>query len=179
MRSRSLPLFALALTALPLAACMCRIKPEPRPAIECRVEPRPPLTAGGPVQIRFALTNPTGEKVWALTWNTPLERWMGTIFTLTGPGGEEIPYQGPMAKRGVPTLDSYVEIPSGETAEAVVDLAQVYEFKNPGLYRLQVTGSLFDLTGDGSELPRSTDLYAPAQLPCNEVVLEVNKPLTP
>jgi peptidyl-Lys metalloendopeptidase len=177
MPSRSLPLFALALTALPLAACMCRIKPEPRPAIECRVEPRPPLTAGGPVQIRFALTNPTGEKVWVLTWNTPFEqRWMGTVFRLTGPGGEEIPYQGPMAKRGEPTIEQYMEIAPDGTAEAVVDLAQVYEFKNPGQYRLQVTGDLFDLTANADDLPRSTDLYEPVPLPCNEVLLEVGKP---
>ena len=145
--------------------------------MECQVTPRPPLTTGGPVQIRFALTNPTDEKAWVLNWNTPFEqRWMGTVFTLTGPGGEEIPYQGPMAKRGVPTIEEYVEIAPGGTAEAVVDLAQVYEFKNPGRYRLQATGDLFDLTANGDDLPRSTDLYRPVPLRCNEVLLEVGQP---
>lgn len=174
MPSRPLPLLALALTALSLAACSCILQPEKRPKMDCQIQPRPPLTAGGPVQIRFALTNPSDEPVWVLSWNTPLEKpAMGTVFTLTGPGGEEILYQGPMAKRGMPTREQYVEIAPGGTAEAVVDLAQVYEFKNPGRYRLQVTGDLFDLTANGDDLPRSTDLYAPVPLQCNEVLLEV------
>ena len=175
MPSRPLPLFALALTALPLAAFSCY--GGPKPVLECSVTPRPPLTAGGPVPIRFALTNPEDVPVWVLTWNTPLEQpAMGTVFTLTGPGGEEIPYQGPMAKRGEPTREEYVEIAPGGTAEAVVDLAQAYEFKNPGRYRLQVTGDLFDVTRDGDEVPRSLDMYGPAPLQCNEVLLEVEKP---
>jgi hypothetical protein len=177
MPSRSLSLFALALTALPLAAFSCY--GGTKPVLECSVAPRPPLTAGGPVEIHFALTNPEDEPVWVLTWNTPLERWMGTIFTLTGPGGEEIPYQGPMAKRGEPTRESYVEIAPGGTAEATVDLAQVYEFKNPGRYRLQVTGELFDVARDSDEVPRSLDMYWPAPLQCNEILLDVKKPLTP
>jgi hypothetical protein len=177
MPSRLLSFLALALAALPLTACLCIIEPDKRPAMECQIQPRPPLNAGGPVQIRFALTNPTDETVWVLTWNTPLEKpAMGTVFTLTGPGGEEIPYQGPMAKRGMPVREQYVEIAPGGTAEAVVDLAQVYEFKNPGRYRLQVTGDLFDLTANGNDLPRSTDLYAPVPLRCNEVLLEVGQP---
>lgn len=171
MLSRSLSLFALALTALPLAAFSCY--GGTKPVLECSVTPRPPLTAGGPVQIRFALTNPEDGPVWVLTWNTPLEQWMGTVFTVTGPGGEEIPYQGPMAKRGEPAREDYVEIAPGGTAEATVDLAQVYEFKNPGRYRLQVTGDLFDVTRDGDDLPRSPDLFGPAALRCNEILLEV------
>jgi peptidyl-Lys metalloendopeptidase len=177
MPSRSLSLLALALTTLALTACSSRIQPETRPEMECQIQPRPPLTAGGPVRIRFALTNPADEPVWVLSWNTPLEqRSMGTIFTLTGPGGEEIPYQGPMAKRGAPTRESYVEIAPGGTAEAEVDLAQVYEFKNPGRYRLQATGDLFDAARQGDEIPRSLDLFEPAPLRCKEVLLEGGRP---
>ena len=175
MPSRSLPLFALALTALSLTACFCVLQPEKRPEMECQIQPRPPLTAGGPVRIRFALTNPSDDPVWVLSWNTPLEeRWMGTVFTLTGPGGEEIPYQGPMVKRGEPAREEYVEIAPGGTAEAVVDLAQVYEFKNPGRYRLQVTRDLLDLVPNGEDVPRSLDMFGPAPLRCNEVLLEVS-----
>lgn len=177
MPRRPLSFLALALTALSLAACFRGIQPEKRSEMECQIQPRPPLTAGGPVQIRFALTNPAAEPVWVLSWNTPLEqRPMGTIFTLTGPGGEEIPYQGPMAKRGAPARESYVEIAPGGTAEAVVDLAQVYEFKNPGRYRLQVTGDLFDVARKGDEIPRPLDLLGPAPLRCQEVLLEVAGP---
>lgn len=177
MPSRPLSFLALALTALSLAACSCILEPENRPRMECQIQPRPPLTAGGPVQIRFALTNPTDETAWVLAWNTPLEQpALGTVFTLTGPGGEEIPYQGPMAKRGEPAREDYVEIAPGGTAEAVVDLAQVYEFKNPGRYRLQVTGDLFDVTADSDQIPRSVDLFGPAPLRCNEILLEVERP---
>ena len=166
-------LFAAGLAALLTATCM-------HPAasnqtLECRVEPRAPLTAGGPAEIRFVLTNPSREPLWFLRWNTPFEGWMGSVFTVTGPDGVELPYTGPMVKRGDPSRDEYVQIPPGGTADAVVDLSNVYDLREPGRYQLRVTGGIADLTSDGSALPRPREGHQGVELRCGEVTLEVSR----
>lgn len=98
-------LFLAALVALSTSTCMHNTAASPS-ALECRVEPRPPLTAGGPSEIRFVLTNPSREPVWFLRWNTPFEGWMGSILTVTAPDGTELPYTGPMVKRGTRAAES-------------------------------------------------------------------------
>jgi hypothetical protein len=159
------------LTALFAGTCM-QASTSPSP-LECRIEPRAPLTAGGPAEIRFVLTNPSRGPVWVLRWNTPFEGWRGSIFTVTAPDGTEIPYTGPMVKRGDPGRDDYVQIPPGDEADAVVDLANVYDLGKPGRYRLQVTGGIADLTADAAAVPRPRERHQGAALRCGEVTLEV------
>jgi hypothetical protein len=143
------------------------------PRVECRLEAVAPLTAGGPVAVRLTLVNPADSPVWALGWNTPLEpRWMGTIFELTR-GGAEVPYAGPMVKRGDPGREEYVEIPARGQSEATADLSLVYDVSQPGTYRLRVTGGLADLAGDPAALPRPRDRHEPAPLSCPDVEFEL------
>ena len=160
-----------ALVALSASTCMyTNASPS---ALECRVEPEAPLTAGGPAEIRFVLANPSRQPVWFLKWNTPFEGWMGSIFTVTGPDGTELPYTGPMVKRGDPSRDEYVQIPPGGELDAVVDLANVYDLREPGRYRLQVTGGIADLTADGASVPRPREQHQGVELRCGEVGLVV------
>jgi hypothetical protein len=162
----------LGLTALLTGACMQHASPSPLP-LECRIEPQSPSKAGGPAEIRFVLTNPSSDPVWFLRWNTPFEGWRGTIFTVTDPDGTEVPYAGPMVKRGDPGREEYVEIPAGGSVDAEVDLANVYDLGKPGRYRLQVTGGLIDLTTDGASVPRTREQHQGADLRCGEVTLEI------
>jgi peptidyl-Lys metalloendopeptidase len=161
-------LLLAALVALFTSNCM-HTTAAIRPTVDCRVEPGSPLAAGGPAEIRIVLANPTSEPIWFLRWNTPFEGWRGTIFTLTGPDKAEIPFTGPMVKRGEPGRDEYVQIPPGGEVDATVDLATVYELRNPGRYRLRVTGGLADLTADGASLPRPRDRHQGVELRCKEV----------
>lgn len=163
-----------AAVALSLGSCMQTAEPiaAASPRLECRLEPVPPLTAGGPVSVRFTLTNRTDAPLWALRWNTPLEGWKGTIFELTA-GGAEIPYTGPMLKRGDPGREDYAEIPAGGKAEATVDLSLVYDLGKPGTYRLRVTGGLQDLTVNPGTVPRPRDAHQPVPLDCPEIGLVV------
>jgi peptidyl-Lys metalloendopeptidase len=139
--------------------------------LECRIEP----VAGSPTSIRFSLANRTAAPLWVLRWNTPLEGWKGTILTVTA-NGTEIPYQGPMLKRGDPSREDYAEIPAGESASASVDLSQVYEVSQPGKYEVKVTGSLHDVAKDGAAVPRPRDRQEGMELRCEGVTLEVKKP---
>ena len=160
-----------ALVALSTSTCMHATAPQS--ALECRVEPRAPLTAGGPVKIRFVLANPSSEPVWFLRWNTPIEGWAGSPFTVTGPDGNEVAYAGPMVKRANPNAEDYVQIPPGAEVDAIADLTEVYDLSKPGRYRLQVTGQLFDLTTEQASVPRPLDQHQGMELRCGEVELDV------
>src|ERR1043165_4132281 len=98
-------LSALGLAALLTGTCMQASSSSP--SLECSIEPLPPFKAGGPVEVRLLLTNPSREPVWFLRWNTPFEGRPGTIFTVTAPDGTEVPYAGPMVKRGDPVREDY------------------------------------------------------------------------
>lgn len=157
-----------ALVALSTSTCMQSMQTAAsQPALDCRVEPR------APTGIRFVLTNPSREPVWVLRWNTPFEGWAGSIFTVTAPDGTEIDYTGPMMKRGNPNGEEYVEIPAGSSIDATVNLADVYDLSQPGRYRVQVTGEIFDLTTDQASVPRPLAQHQGVELECGEVTLEV------
>ncbi len=164
-------LLSVGLVALLAGTCMQA--PASSSPLGCRVEPQSPLTAGGPAKIRFVLTNPSDETVWFLRWNTPIEGWAGSPFTVTGPDGNEVAYAGPMVKRANPNAEDYVQIPPGTEVDAVADLMEVYDLSKPGRYRLQVTGKLFDLTTDSASVPRPLDQHQGMDLQCGEVTLDL------
>ena len=131
-----------------------------------------PLLAGGPVALRFRLVNHTEGPLWVLRWNTPIEGWRGTIFTVTFKGAE-LPYQGPLLKRGDPGREEYVEITPRDSLNVSLDLAEAYDVKQPGTYEVRVTGSLFDVTKDGASVPRPRDRQQPMALKCEPLTLDV------
>jgi peptidyl-Lys metalloendopeptidase len=161
---------ALCLLAIDSAPCM---KPaaDVRP-LECRIESIEPLVAGGPAVIRFQLTNPTAAPLWVLRWNTPFEGWRGTIFSVSF-RGTELPYQGPMVKRGDPGREEYLEIPARESVSATVDLAEVYDIEAPGEYRVEVEGGLQDVANAAAAVPRPRDRQQPMELRCQGIALDV------
>lgn len=135
-----------------------------KPTITCRLEPQ------APTSIRFELANGTDSALRVLKWNTPLEGWKGTVLRVTR-DGEELPYQGPMLKRGDPQADAYVEIPAGGRVDATVDLAEVYDVSRPGTYRVEADGDLIDVTAETA--PRPRDRHEAMPLECGAVTFEV------
>jgi peptidyl-Lys metalloendopeptidase len=167
---RTLRLLPIALLAITSAHCMKAATPSH--PLECRLEAVHPLVAGGPVALRFRLINRTDAPLWVLRWNTPIEGWRGTIFTVTFQGAD-LPYRGPMLKRGDPGREEYVEIPPGESVNVSVDLAEVYDVKQPGEYQVKVTGDLLDVTKDAAAVPRPRDRQQRMALKCEPIVLDV------
>jgi len=165
------PTLALLPLLLFLTGCMT-VASSPAPALSCRIEPQAPLVAGGPIRIRFELANRSESPLRVLTWNTPLEGWKGTILEVRR-GREELPYQGPMFKRGDPQAGDYAEIPAGGQVDATVDLAEVYDVSRPGTYRIETAGDLLDVTADSAAVPRPRDRHQPAPLRCAPVTLDV------
>ena len=152
---------------------MAHATPSP-PDVGCRLEAVTPLRRGGPAVVRLTLTNGAARPSWALRWNTPFEgEWLGTIFTLVGPEGSEIGYQGALVKRGDPDADDYLELPAGGAVAATADLATAYDLSRSGRYELAVSGKLIDLTDDRRAVPRPRDRHRPAALRCAPLVFEL------
>jgi hypothetical protein len=169
-------LAGLCLLALSSAHCWMKPHPaaDPQHPLECRLEAAHPRLAGGPVAVRFQLINRTESPVSMLQWNTPFEGWRGTILSVSF-DGKELPYQGPMTKRGDPGAQEYVRIRAGESMITALDLSQAYDVSKPGRYTVNVTGDLQDVIRDGAQPPRPRDRFQPLKLSCNELAIDVEK----
>lgn len=130
---------------------------------------------GSPVTIGFTLENRSSEPLWVLKWSTPLEGIWGAIFEVTR-DGKEIPYQGPLSKRGDPSREDYVRIAPGESASAELDLAQAWDFSAPGTYRVEFVGHLHDVAPEGETLPRPRDAHRSMDLAGEALTFRVTRP---
>ena len=133
-----------------------------------------PQIAGGPTGIRFQLINRLDQPLSMLRWNTPFEGWRGTILSVSF-HGQELPYQGPMVKRGDSIAADYMKLRAGESQIIGLDLSQSYDMSKPGLYAVKVTGGIQDVIQDGTQPPRPRDRFQPVGLVCNELTLDVKK----
>jgi peptidyl-Lys metalloendopeptidase len=109
-----------------------------------------------------------------LRWNTPIEGWRGTLFTVTFQG-TDLPYQGPRVKRGDPGREEYVEITPQDSLNVSLDLAEAYDVKQSGQYEVKVTGNLLDVANDAAAVPRPRDKLQPMALKCEPLTLDVKR----
>jgi peptidyl-Lys metalloendopeptidase len=144
----------------------------PKFSLDCTLEMDETYPVGEPVNLRFELHNPTDRPLYVLIWYTPLEGITGDIFQVTR-DGEELPYQGMLAKRGDPTLEEYIAIEPGEATSAEVDLRMGYDLSAPGSYQVQFTTGLQDVTDDVSLIPRKRDDHRPQSLSCDPVSFRI------
>ena len=124
------------------------------------------------VEITFTVTNRSAAPVSILRWYTPLEGVRGDIFRVTR-GRRELPYEGPMMKRGEPSARDYVEIPAGESVTGTADLSAAYGIREPGTYRVAFTRGLADVVRAGDSSPRLRDAHRPRKLSCGPIAIEV------
>jgi hypothetical protein len=166
----------LPLLALLSTSCWMKAHPpaDAQHPLECRMEAMRPQIAGGPTGIRFQLINRMEEPLSMLRWNTPFEGWRGTILSVSLQG-RELPYHGPMVKRGDAVTGDYLRLRAGESQIIGLDLSQAYDLSKPGLYTVKVTGGVQDVIQDGTQPPRPRDRFQPVGLVCNELTLEVKK----
>jgi peptidyl-Lys metalloendopeptidase len=136
----------------------------------------PSLRSGEPVEVRFQLTNRTEQPLFVLSWRTPLEgRLLGNDFKVTREG-TEIPYQGPMAKRGNPSAESYQSLAPGASVDAKVELSLAYDMKQPGRYRIEYPGPLLDVIRTQAQVPHSLDQFESQPVSCPAVETTISSP---
>lgn len=173
---RKTVLLSLSLAAFLSTSCWMKAHPpaDAKHPLECRMEAMRPQIAGGPTGIRFQVINRMPEPLSMLRWNTPFEGWRGTILSVSLQG-HELPYQGPMVKRGDPIAGDYMRLRAGESQIIGLDLSQAYDMSKPGLYTVKITGGVQDVIQDGTQPPRPRDRFQAVGLVCNELTLDVKK----
>lgn len=147
-----------------------------RPAtpLQCMLSVPAKVKTGQPVEVSFQLSNPTAEPQYVLTWNTPLEGLKNNILEVSRAGTDtELPYQGPMFKRGEPAADNYVTVAPGSSIEGKIDASLAYDFSQPGTYRMAFRGPVMDVTTKQSEVPRPLEQHRamPVQCPTIETTI--------
>lgn len=139
--------------------------------LKCHIEAPAKVLASKSIELTFKLTNEGKEKLAVLKWNTPLEGWFGSSFNVTR-DGQWVNYQGAMVKRFRPSESDYIEIAPGKAVTAKVDMAQGYDMKKPGNYKLVFNGRLQDVqvSKPGSGVSSNQKLTS---LSCNELIVAV------
>ena len=138
------------------------------PDMACRLEAEPGAVAGGPVKVRFTLSNRGARAVRVLEWHTPLEGFWSDVFEVSR-DGRKLAYEGPLMKRGDPVRDDYVEIAPGKSVSAVVDLAGPYDLRRAGTYRVAFTRGLMDVARENEAYPRGRDAHRKRALACEPI----------
>ena len=131
------------------------------------------LRNGEAVPVTFTLTNHSPEKLYVLTWYTPLEGIFGEIFRVEH-DGQALPYEGPLVMRGDPLPENYVLLESGASVSADVDLATVYDFSEAGEYTIEfVSPRISHVAKTESEFAASVDDLGPVEIPCDSLRLKI------
>jgi hypothetical protein len=144
-------------------------------SLQCELSVAPRHKVGEPVQVTFRLTNPTAQPLYVLNWHTPLEGLLSKCLEITL-AGAEIPYQGPMFKRGDPDAGDYVTLAPGASVENTIEAQLAYDFSQPGTYRIAFQGPLRDVATQQAEVGRPLAQHRERPVQCQAVETEIVSP---
>jgi peptidyl-Lys metalloendopeptidase len=148
----------------------------PETELEATIEVAATLSSGEAVNLKFTLINNTDTRLHVLKWYTPLEGIAGEIFRVER-DGQAIPYQGMLAKRGVPSPEAYVLLGPGESVSVEVDLATAYNFSEVGEYTIEfLSPSISHVVRTEAEMAKTVDDLKPVQIPSNTVTVQIVDP---
>jgi peptidyl-Lys metalloendopeptidase len=168
-----------AVVALAWLLVACRSTPtapavDPSPdGLSATLEAPSSLPNGEAVKLTFTLTNHSPEKLYVLTWYTPLEGIFGEIFRVER-DGQPIAYEGPLVMRGDPLPENYVLLEPGASVSAEVDLATVYNFSQAGEYTIEfLSPRISHVAKTEREFATSVDDLGPVQIPSDPLSLTI------
>jgi len=75
------------------------------------------------------------------TYHTPFEGFRAPFLDVRRADGSEVPYTGPLVKRGKPGPEDSLHLAPGETREVPFDVAKRYALEAPGRYTVQFKGN--------------------------------------
>ena len=125
--------------------------------------------------LMFVLTNnDPSSAYYVLKWHTPLEGFRNNFLKVYC-NGEELAYDGIMAKRGNPDPASYDLVLPGSSVSGSVYLEEAYDLSKPGKYRVELNTSLMDVIKDegGEFTPHAIGDFTGQDLACEPVVFEI------
>jgi hypothetical protein len=131
------------------------------------------LPANEPVTLKFTLQNHSDKALYFLKWYTPLEGISGKIFRVER-DGQLIPYEGILAMRAAPTLESYIHLDPGESVSGEVDISNAYDFSQPGRYTVTyLSPNISHIAYSEAEMANTVDDLYPVNISSNEVSVEI------
>ena len=96
---------------------------------------------GDSVLLKFTVNNPSDSTLRFCKWHSPFEPLMSKYLEVKNEKGEEMAYQGAMAKRIMPPPESsYISISPKDSLTAKVDLLKAFDIKEPGKYNISYVG---------------------------------------
>jgi len=141
--------------------------------LEATLKIREEIAHGEAVSMQFSLFNRSDEELLVLKWYTPLEGMTGDILRVER-DGKPVPYQGILAKRGVPQPSEYVSIEPGGSVSAEVDLTTDYDFSVPGNYTIEfLSPSVSQVVSKEAAMAKNQSELGPVQIPSNKVTVRV------
>ena len=142
-------------------------------ALTCQLSAPAAGAIGGPLVLRFTITNPGPGALRILDWNTPFEPGWFAPFVALLRDGQAVTYRGASMKRGDPAADDYLAIGARRSRHARVDLAEAFDLSRPGHYRVEPRLTLYDVLPAGARVPRPREALQPQALPCNAVEFDL------
>jgi hypothetical protein len=123
--------------------------------------------------LQFTLVNHSEIGLYVLEWYTPLEGVFGEIFRVER-DGQVLPYEGPLVMRGDPTQENYVWLERGASVAGTVDLADAYDFSQPGMYTISfISPRISDVARTWDQMAMSVDQLGPVQMRSKSVVVQI------
>ena len=99
------------------------------------------IKAGDSVLLKFTVKNYTDSVQRFCKWHTPFEPLLSKYLDVKNDKGEDVAYQGAMAKRMMPPPESsYMSLNPKDSISANVDLLKAYAIKTPGNYTVTYVG---------------------------------------
>ncbi len=110
-----------------------------------------------------------------LTWGTPFEDAWFQPFVVLRQGGRTLPFGGASVKRGEPAADEYLRFSAGQTRQASLDLADVFDLSAPGRYDVEPRVVLHDVVAAPGRPPRPRAHHRALELACRRVSFEITR----
>lgn len=99
------------------------------------------IKVGDSVKLKFTVYNPADSAQQFCKWHTPFEPLMSKYLEVKNESGEEINYQGAMAKRIMPPpASSYIKVNSKDSLSTTVDLLKAFAITKPAKYTITYVG---------------------------------------
>ena len=134
------------------------------------------MYAAGNGNVEVILTNTSNKIVRVPKYQLPMGDLQAKLFSISR-DGEQVAYEGPMIKRGLPLASDFAILRPGQSYKSVVALADAYDMRKSGTYTIALASAMQHASlSDGSMLktPRGLPLtlqsaplrmYATGKLP--------------
>jgi peptidyl-Lys metalloendopeptidase len=123
--------------------------------LRCELTGKATVIGNEPITLNLMIKNTGKQTVRLLRRNTPLEIFLADYLDVTYMGNA-LAYQGPVAKRAIPTAEEYVSLAPGKSAMRSFELSPAYDVSAPGKYVVMWSGDVLDAAAGSSRIsPKS------------------------